>query len=399
MTKLPLVKPMAAKMLNKMIKPWLQIMAAVICISMLPPAAVQAAPRLSSSYYCVVDRETGQYILGKNAAVQRPVASTTKMMTAILAVEYAGCEEAATVSDNADKTPEYTIGLRRGQRITVGELLKAALIRSANDAAVVLAEYVGGDEQFFAYLMSKKACLIGAADSRFQNASGLPAENACSTAYDLAQIGRYALTKPYIKQLVSATDADFKHPGYQEPLVISNTNSGFLKAYPGADGIKTGTTDKAGKCLVASATRKDRGLIAVVLKSEDRQGDCSRLLDYGFLETNRQEVVDHEQVFKNLPVNHSDGSRANIVPAEDLWLWVGESPNNIEKCVRLNYNLVAPLKQGQVVGEMDVRVGGFMVKSIALVSQNDINKKGWFVQRIIKRIISLTEGNNAGGKE
>jgi len=382
-----------------MIKRKLGLMVVIICISLWFPASVQAAPRLNSQYYCVVDRETGQCILGKNAAVKRPMASTTKMMTAILAAEYTELGETAVVSPNADRTPEYTIGLRSGQRIQVGELLKVALIRSANDAAVVLAEYVAGDEEFFAYLMSKKACLIGAPNTRFQNASGLPAENHYSTAYDLAQIGRYALTKPYIEEMVATTSTDFKHPGYQQPLTISNTNSGLLTGYPGADGIKTGTTDAAGKCLVASATRKDRGLVAVVLKSGDRQGDCIKLLNYGFLEAKRQKVVDHEEVFKNLAVNNSDEAQAAIVPAEDLWLWMGDQTNGIEKRVRLNYNLDAPLKQGQVLGEMDVYMNGFMVRSVALVSQKDIDRKAWFLQRIIKHLISLSEGNKAISKE
>ena len=108
-------------------------------------------------------------------------------------MEYTSLDEVAVVTANTDRTAEYTIGLQAGQKLPVGELLKVALIRSANDAAVVLAEHVAGDEKFFAYLMSQKALLIGAANTRFQNASGLPAKNHYSTAYDLAQIGRYAV--------------------------------------------------------------------------------------------------------------------------------------------------------------------------------------------------------------
>ncbi|MEA4925378.1 MAG: D-alanyl-D-alanine carboxypeptidase family protein [Syntrophomonadaceae bacterium] len=382
-----------------MMKRKLRFIAVIVCLSLWLPAGVQAAPRLSSQYYCVVDRETGQCILGQNAAVKRPMASTTKMMTAILAVEYAGLDETAVVSSNADRTPEYTIGLRAGQRITVSELLKAALIRSANDAAVVLAEYVAGDEQLFAYLMSKKACLIGAPNTRFQNASGLPADNHYSTAYDLAQIGRYALTKPYIDELVGTASTLFQHPGYQQPLTINNTNAGLLTGYPGADGIKTGTTDAAGKCLVASAVRKDRGLITVVLKSGDRLGDTVKLLNYGFNEATHEKIIDHAEIFKTLSVNNSDESAA-IVPAEDLWLWMGDkSAGNIEKRVRLNYNLDAPLKQGEVLGEMDLYMYGFMVRSVALVNLNEVDRKDWFIQRIIKHIISLPKRNNTDNKE
>jgi len=388
-----------AVILNMIKKNNLPLVIAVLCLCLAYPASAQAVPSINSQYYCVVDRETGQPILGKNAAIRRPMASTTKMMTAILAVEYAGLNETATVSKNADRTPEYTIGLRAGQQLPVGELLKVALIRSANDSAVVLAEHIAGDEELFAYLMTMKAYALGAMQTKFQNASGLPDEEHYSTAYDLAQIGRYALSKPYIAQIVATTETEFKHPGYQQPLTIHNTNNGLLNGYPGADGIKTGTTNAAGKCLVASAARDKRGLVAVALKSGDRQGDCVKLLNYGFQKTTRQKVLDHETVLKSLIVNHSDEPRADIVPAEDLWLWLGDDTSSIEKRVRLNYNLDAPLKKGQVLGEMDVYVDGGFVKSVALVSQKDISRQTGFVQRIIKRIIKLAERNNSSGKE
>lgn len=347
------------------------------------PCPALAAPRLNSQYYCLVDVESGQYIYGKNANLERPMASTTKIMTAILAEEYADLDEVATVSVDADRTPEYTIGLKAGQHLTVAELLKVALIRSANDAAVVLAEHIAGDEQFFAYLMSKKAFLIGAANTRFQNASGLPAKNHYSTAYDLAQISRYAISQPYLQQMVSTVQSTFKHPAYQQPLTIRNTNAGLLTGYPGANGVKTGTTDDAGKCLVASATRKERGLIAVTLKSADRQGDCIKLMDYGFQSTTRQKILDHNQSFKTLPVNNSEDAWVEVMPAEDIWLWLGEESDVIEKIVRLNYNLDAPIKNGQILGEIDIYINGRYFRSTALVCQSDIKMQSWLGKRLI----------------
>lgn len=371
---------------------------AILCLCLAFPAPLLAAPRLSSPYYCLVDRETGQPILGKNASTRRPMASTTKMMTAILALEYAGLDEMAVVSKNADRTPEYTIGLSAGQQLPVGELLKAALIRSSNDAAVVLAEHVAGDEAFFADLMTKKAFAIGAMQTRFKNASGLPDPDHYSTAYDLALIGRNVLSKPYIAKMVATVEIDFKHPGYQQALTIRNTN-GLLRSYPGADGIKTGTANESGKCLVASATRANRGLIAVVLKSGDREGDCKKLLDYGFNNTSQQKLLDQELSFKNLKINGGEKTWADIVPAEDLWLWLGNNKSNIEKTVRLNYNLEAPLKKGQVLGELDIYVDGGYFKSIALVSREDIARQSWYLKRIINGIMKLTNRNNEINEE
>jgi D-alanyl-D-alanine carboxypeptidase (penicillin-binding protein 5/6) len=362
----------------------------IICVCLFLPVPILAAPSLSSSYYCLVDRETGQPIIGKNANTKRPVASTTKMMTAILAVEYADLDEMAVVSKYADRTPEYTIGLNAGQQLTVGELLKVALVRSSNDAAVVLAEHIAGDEAFFGYLMTKKAYAIGAMQTRFKNASGLPDPDHYSTAYDLALIGRNTLSKPYIAKMVATAETDFKHPGYREALTIRNTN-GLLRSYPGADGIKTGTANESGKCLVGSATRGNRGLIAVVLKSGDREGDCKKLLDFGFNNTSQQKVLDHEMSFKNIKINGAEKTWADIVPAEDLWIWLGNNKTNIEKIVRLNYNLQAPIKKGQVLGEIDVYIDGGYFKSIDLVSQEDINRQTGYLKRMINGIMKHNE--------
>jgi len=259
---------------------------------------VSALPNISSSYYCLVDGKSGQVITARNADVVRPVASTTKMMTAILVAEYASPDEIAVVSQHAGRTPQYSIGLRAGQEIAVSELLKVALLRSANDAAVVLAEHIGGDEQFFGHLMSKKAFAIGAVNTHFCNASGLPIADHYSTAYDLALIGRYLLHNDYLRSIVATRQTTFKHPGYQQPMIIKNTN-GLLTTYPGANGIKTGTTNAAGKCLVASASRNNRQLIAVSLKSADRQRDCASLMEYGFKNSMLTKVVDKSQALNN----------------------------------------------------------------------------------------------------
>lgn len=331
------------------------------------PFPVIAAPYIYSKYYCLVDGDSGQPIMAKNANTQRPIASTTKIMTAILVLEYADMHEVARVSHKASLTPEYTIGLRSGQKITLNELMKASLIKSSNDAAVVLAEHIAGDEELFAHLMSKKAFAIGAMHTHFRNASGLPQKDSYSTAYDLTQMGRYALTKPLISKLVATKQTEFKHPGYLQPMTIRNTN-GLLGTYPGVNGIKTGTADEAGKCLIASATRSGRRLIAVALKSGDRSGDCARLFDYGFNNTARCKVIDSRQVFKNAKINKGSQNFVQILPACDLWLWQGDNKMDIQKKIRMNYILEAPLPGGYKVGEMDVYVEGKYLETIDLIT-------------------------------
>lgn len=357
-------------------------LALAVLLAGASPAAA-ALPYISSKYYCLMDAETGQVILNKNMDEIRQVASTTKMLTAILATEYSGLEEVAEVSPFADKTPEFTIGLRAGQQVAVGELLKVTLIRSSNDAAVVLAEHVAGDEELFGHLMSKKAFASGAMSTRFKNASGLPDNRHFSTAYDLAQIGRLALADPTIKKLVASRQAEFQHPGYRQPLTINTTN-GVLGSYPGANGIKTGTADEAGKCLVASASRQGRQLIAVVLKSGDRNGDCIRLLDYGFKQSKLTRVIDKNLVFKHVNISNGEASGVDIYPAEDLRLWMGEKKLNIEKKVQLDYELAAPINKGQKVGIMAVYCEGRPVKTIDLICGQKVDKKTNLFLRLLK---------------
>lgn len=365
----------------------LLILAAVAVLVGLNPFQAVAAPYINSKYYCLVEASSGQPILAKNANTLRPIASTTKIMTAILALEYADIDEVATVSKKASVTPEYTIGLRNGQKITVAELLKVSLIKSSNDAAVVLAEHVAGDEEFFAYLMSKKAFVIGAMHTQFRNASGLPQDDHYSTAYDLAQMGRYALNNPLISKLVATKQTSFKHPGYLQPMTIRNTN-GLLGTYPGANGIKTGTANEAGKCLIASATRGGRKLIAVSLKSGDRTGDCARLLDYGFKNSTRGKVIDSSQVFKNAKINNGSQSFAAIVPAQDLWLWLGENKIDIQKKVRMNYLLEAPLPAGYKVGEMDIYIEDIYLETIDLITLTKVPREPNIFNKTIQQFFA-----------
>ncbi len=363
---------------------WLSVFLITTIILTCAVVPTSAVPYVASDYYCVMDCPSGQLILSKNADIKRPIASTTKMMTAIVTVDYAGLEEIAVVSKNAERTPEFTIGLRAGQRISVGELLKVVLIRSSNDAAVVLAEHVAGEEKLFAHLMTKKAFLLGCFNTHFVNASGLPADEHYSTAYELALIGRYLLTRDYISELVATRQTEFKHPAYQRSLTITNTN-GLLGSYPGADGIKTGTTDAAGKCLVASASRDGRRLISVSLRTADRTGDCARLLDYGFKESSLNKVVDKGIPFKRLKLINGEEPYVEIYPEKDVFVWQGKGTPDIQKKVKLNYQIEAPVQKGQKEGKLYVYADGHLVENVNLVCGQSIEKEGNLVKKLFHK--------------
>lgn len=360
----------------------LTILAAALLIGIIIfPASVQARPYIGSPAYCLMDFESGQLLLGKNIYEARPVASTTKVMTAVLALEYTNDDEIATVSARAAKTPESCIGLREGQKIKIEDLLKAALIRSGNDASVVLAEYIAGSEDIFAHLMNKKAYLLGAVNTNFRNASGLPHPEHNSSCYDLAVITRYALKNPQFARLVATRETTMNHPGYPAGKTINNTNR-LLQSYPGATGVKTGTTNAAGNCLIASARRDDRTLISVVLRSPDRYGDSTRLLNYGYQSLTRERVVEKNQYFKQIRVAGGKKMTVEVYPEKDVYLWLPEHQKEVEKVVKLDYRPQAPLEEGEKLGVLEIRYLGAPVERVNLITRQAVEKEPTGVWRL-----------------
>lgn len=348
-----------------------------------------AAPNISAEYYCLVDRNTGQILFEKNSNEKRPIASTTKIMTAILSLDYANLDEIALVSRHADRTPEFTIKLKEGQEVSLEELLKVTLIKSSNDAAVVLAEHIAGDEEFFGELMSKKAFAIGAMQSNFRNASGLPDTEHYSTAHDLSIIAKYALEYPFIKETVAKAESKFKHPSYKEPITIRNTN-GLLVSYKGADGVKTGTTNAAGKCLVASATRNNQQLIAVALHSNDRKADCARLLDYGFNSFKWEKILDHNSVVKELNIQKANIPYLKIYPQKDVFAYIPDTYINIEKVLIIDYGISKELNKNEKIGEMYLYINNKLYQKVALVPGKEIlDIEPSYFEKTILRILEI----------
>lgn len=269
--------------------------AALLCVGFGPPVLTEDAgsglrlapwqiaalvawgnpPDLSAEAALLADETTGQVLLEKNARQRRAVASTTKIMTALVVLERARLDEQVVVSPAAAYTGGNMVGLAPGERLSVWSLLHGLLLNSGNDAATALAEHVAGSVSAFAELMNAKVQVLGMADTHFVNPHGLDAEGHYSTAYDLWLLTREAMRNPVFREIVT------KSTWTEGTRTYVNLNQLLLR-YPGADGVKTGTSDAAGECLVASATRRGHRLVAVVLHSQDRYADAAALLDYGF---------------------------------------------------------------------------------------------------------------------
>jgi D-alanyl-D-alanine carboxypeptidase (penicillin-binding protein 5/6) len=251
-----------------------------------PTGPAPGPPGVSAVAAVLMDAESGRLIYEKNAHEKLPIASTTKMMTALVIREQLGLKDKVVVSTEAASVGEQEMWLEPGETLTVTDLLYALLIQSANDAAYALAQYTTGSIQSFARLMNKQAEKIGLHESHFTNPHGLDEPGHYSTAYDLAVIGRNILKDPVLAKIVATRKYDIAWPGHPYPRTALNHNE-ILDKYTGATGIKTGYTLKAGWCLVASAGREGKSLIAVVLNSENRAADAGSLFDYGFASTVR----------------------------------------------------------------------------------------------------------------
>ena len=241
------------------------------------------APVLHSRYAVLVDAETGKVLWERNANARRPIASTTKMLTAILLLERGHLDDVVTAPNGVQYLPDSSLHLKPGEKITLRDLLYALLLRSANDTAVTGAVYLSGSVPAFAVQMNEKAREIGATHSHFVTPNGLPAPGHYSTAGDLAKIACYALNNlPQFDAIVRTPAYRLKRSMDTRDVWVKNTASKFLKTFPGADGVKTGYIHEAGHCFVGSATRHGWRLVAVALDSGTCREDVESLLDSGF---------------------------------------------------------------------------------------------------------------------
>lgn len=236
-------------------------------------ARLARLPEVTAGSALVVDLDAGQTVYALRPDEARPPASTAKIMTALVVMQQVGMDEEVLVSANAAATPGSRMGLMTGERLLVRDLLVGLLLPSGNDAAVALAEHVSGSEAAFVALMNEAAAELGLSSSRFRNASGLDYGEATTSAADLVVIASAALEYPLFAEIVGTPRAEIAG------RVLVNTNE-LLGHYAGYDGVKTGTTDAAGECLVASVSRSGRRMLAVVLGSSDRYADVRALFDY-----------------------------------------------------------------------------------------------------------------------
>ena len=321
----------------------------------------------TSALACVIiDEATGRVLLSHNAEAPLPMASTTKVMTALLAIELGDLDTPVTCSRNAFGVPGTSIYLAEGETLTLREMLTGLMLASGNDAAVAIAEHIGGSVDGFCRMMTARAAELGCTDTVFLTPHGLPQEGHYTTAHDLALIAREAMQHEVFREIVSTRRATIPWEGRGYDRVLNNKNR-LLSSYEGATGIKTGYTKKAGRCLVFGAERDGMRIIGVVLNCWDWFGESARLMDVAFDRYEAVTMLHAGECVATLPVGMSGGATVGLVTAADLTGVVarGSVP---QVDVQLPDALEAPVYAGQPLGVVRLVSGGEVVAEVALVA-------------------------------
>lgn len=347
-------------------------------------AAIPALPTVEGEAIILIDADTGQVLGAKNPDVKLPMASTTKIMTALIALEKGSLDDTITLSEEAALQEGSSMYTSPGESYSLEEMLYGLMLNSGNDAAWALAEHIGGSVSSFVEAMNERARELGAVHTHFANPSGLPDPQHYSTARDLALIAKAAMEREDFRRIVSTKARNVPWPVKDTDKLLINHNR-LLWRYEGADGIKTGYTNEARQCLVASATRGDRRLIAVVLKSEGNSvwTDAEQLCDWGFANFANRVLVRAGDELETVPVER--GVTDSIVAIADRDLKVTLPKNEIDQVQtvvqELPASLTAPIDKGQLLGKVVFTVNDKKVGEVPLVAAEDVKrppKPWWF---------------------
>ena len=342
---------------------------------------------ITSRIALIYDRASGKILYEKNGNKQTPMASTTKIMTAIVVLENANLSDEVTIDSKAAGIGGSRLGLKKNDKITVNDLLYGLMLRSGNDAAIALATHVGGSVEGFAELMNKKAEELGLVNSHFVVPHGLDNDGHYTTAFELAKMADYALGIDKFKEIVGCKTATIYINGYAK--TINNTNK-LLGSVSGVYGVKTGFTNGAGRCLVTACKRNNLDIITVIIgadTNEIRSDDTIKLIQYAYT---KFEVVDIKQIveekfeeWKNINegriyVNKGTEKKVKLYLEELPYTKMAvkkEEIDNINIASTIIYYFEAPLEKDKVIGNLKVMINDEVIEILDIYNENEIRKK------------------------
>ena len=388
------------------------ILLTVLCLStigILPASAQELS--LSAKAAVLMEARSGEVIYEKDMHAPLPMASITKIMTLVLALEAieagkASLDDLITTSEHAADMGGSQIWLEVGEQMTMKDMLYAIAVGSANDAAVAVAEYLSGSEASFVAEMNRRAQELGMTNTVFSNASGLPprtlgmdAEHH-SSAYDLALLSRHAVRLPHLIEMVSTHEYTMRPDTTGKPhlytlneLLDRVLGSGRRYGYPGLDGIKTGMTSEAGYCLAATAQRDGMRLISVVLGAptkDARSKDTTTLMDYGFRTYEPVTIARPGQSLGEAVVSWGKEEKVSVSTIEELTIGVPRGrQGELTREIDWKKDLTAPLHKGEVLGELVIKRGGIEIARVDIAADYDVERANilQMLVRMSKRLL------------
>lgn len=330
---------------------------------------------LSAQSAVVMDAASGRVLYAHNADEKHGMASTTKIMTAICAIENSDINKTVTVSSNAAGVEGSSMYLSQGEKLSLHDLLYGLMLVSGNDAATAIAEAVSGSVDEFALLMNKKAAEIGAFNSSFTNPHGLSDENHYTTAADLAKITSYALSNPTFSEIVASKTKKLpqNEGGYARTLVNHNK---FLNMYDGCVGVKTGFTKATGRCLVTAVRKNNMTLVCVTLNAPDDWNDHAAMYNSAFSEYSSVKIKNAGDKPTYAALKNGTAGEVALVVPEDVYVPLkSDEENSVEITAEAFEGLEAPVYGGDTLGKLTVSINGSVCGEFPLVADNGVPLK------------------------
>jgi len=338
-------------------------------------------PKIDSPSCVVMDAVSGQILFEKDTRSRRPPASLTKIMTLVLALEDVAAgkvklTDEAVASENAWEMGGTEVWAEPGEAMSLNEWLKAIAVGSANDGAVVVAEFLAGSVEAFTQRMNQRAKELGMTDTHFVNPHGLDAEGHLTTAMDIAVLSRHAVTVPHLLDYTKVYQTEFR--GGEN--LLTNFNK-LVYLYRGADGLKTGMTSKSGYCISATAQRGSSRFIVVLMGAstpEQRLNDAWRLLDWAFANFRSLEILKKDEIVCQARILKGKEDVVDVVPEKAFAITLTKGQKGeTRRVINLN-RVVAPVKKGDVLGEIVIEVDGQTISKIALLARTDVSKANFW---------------------
>ncbi len=345
----------------------------------------------------LIEASTGNVLYSKNPHEKLSPASMTKVMTLLLTMEALenkkiSLEDEVLISSNASGMGGTQIFIEANTKVKVNDLLKGIGIASANDAAVAIAEHIGGTEENFINMMNKRAKELGAVNTNFKNSHGLDEANHYSTAYDLSLIAKELVKYEDVLKITSTYEEYINVSGKNHWLV--NTNS-LVRFYEGMDGIKTGFTDEAKYCLTATMQRNNMRLIGVVMGAETKENrsvDIIKMMEYGYSMYNIKNILNSKKELGTIFVDKSKFKNINYYLESDVNIVVDKNTTEIDYRIEKNlFKVKAPLKSGEVIGELILKYKENTVK-YNLIVKEEVEKASFF-RSILNNLKDMLSGN------